>query len=60
MHAFQLAMFALLIPALMLFLAVFLLIFRGTRTKAAAPAIPSDAIYEARVPSRANLLEGRA
>jgi hypothetical protein len=28
MHAFQLAMFALLIPALLLFLGVFLLIFR--------------------------------
>lgn len=38
MHAFQMAMFALLIPALMLFLAVFFLIFRRAQTK-----VPSGA-----------------
>jgi len=38
MHAFQMAMFALLIPALLLFLGVFLLVFRRARTRPAEPA----------------------
>ena len=38
MHAFQMAMFALLIPALLLFLGVFLLVFQRARTRPAAPA----------------------
>lgn len=60
MHAFQMAMFALLIPALLLFLAVFLLIFRRARTNGPARAIPRNRIYNSRVPSGAKLLEGRA
>jgi hypothetical protein len=36
MHAFQMAMFALLIPALLLFLGVVLLIFRCARTNSPA------------------------
>lgn len=38
MHAFQVAMFALLIPALILFLGVFLLIFRCARRDSPAKA----------------------
>ena len=39
MHAFQLAMFVLLIPALSLFLGLFLLIFRRARTEFPARAL---------------------
>ena len=59
MHAFQMAMFALLIPALLLFLSVFLLIFRGARTKAPGPAI-STRVSRWRPSSSARPLEGRA
>jgi preprotein translocase subunit YajC len=54
------AMFALLIPALLLFLAVFLLIFRRARTKAPARAMLRNRIYRWRVSSSAKPLEGRA
>jgi hypothetical protein len=60
MHAFQMAMFALLIPALLLFLAVFFLIFRGTRTKTPASAVLSKRAYRLPLSSSAKPLEGRA
>jgi hypothetical protein len=60
MHAFQLAMFALLIPALLLFLCVFLLIFRRARTKAPARAILRNRVYRWLISSSAKPLEGRA
>jgi hypothetical protein len=53
MHAFQMAMFALLIPALLLFLGVFLLIFRRAQTKPGARTTRRNRIY-------AKPLEGRA
>jgi hypothetical protein len=59
MHAFQMAMFALLIPALLLFLAVFLLIFRRARTMPAAGAVSSHRVYRWRLSSSAKPLEGR-
>jgi hypothetical protein len=59
MHAFQMAMFALLIPALLLFLALFFLIFRSARTKTPADAVSSGRAYRVRVAPRANPLEGR-
>ena len=58
MHAFQMAMFALLIPALILFLAVFLLIFRRARTIPAADDESSNRVY--RLASGAKPLEGHA
>ena len=59
MHAFQMAMFALLIPALLLFLGVFLLVFRRARTKAPAQVTPQ--LDRWRLPaSSAKPLEGRA
>ena len=58
MHAFQMAMFALLIPALILFLAVFLLIFRRARTIPTAGAESSNRVY--RLASGAKPLEGHA
>jgi len=60
MHAFQMAMFALLIPALLLFLGVFLLIFRGARTKAPAPAVSRNRNRWRLSTSSAEPLEGRA
>ena len=60
MHAFQMAMFALLIPALLLFLAVFFLVFRRARTTPAADAVSSGRAYRVRVSSSAKPLEGRA
>jgi len=59
MHAFQMAMFALLIPALLLFLAVFLLIFRRARTIPSAGAVSSHRVYRWRLSSSAKPLEGR-
>jgi hypothetical protein len=59
MHAFQIAMFALLIPALLLFLSVFLLIFRRARTK--SPARQRNRIWRWRLSSSsAKPVEGRA
>jgi|SRR5690242_17240842 hypothetical protein len=60
MHAFQMAMFALLIPALLLFLGVFLLIFRGARTKAPAPAVSGNLRRWRLSTSSAEPLQGRA
>ena len=60
MHAFQIAMFALLIPALMLFLAVFFLIFRRARTKAPVGAMQGKGRRTWRFSSSAKPLEGRA
>jgi hypothetical protein len=60
MHAFQMAMFALLIPALMLFLAVFFLIFRRARTKTPASALRTNRARSWRFSSGAKPLEGRA
>jgi hypothetical protein len=60
MHAFRVAMFALLIPALLLFLGVFLLIFRRARTKAPAPAVARNRAYLRRfIPRSAKPAEGR-
>ena len=59
MHAFQMAMFALLIPALMLFLSVFLLIFRGARTKAPAAERQRNRVHRWQLSSNAKPLEGR-
>ena len=60
MHAFQMAMFALLIPALMLFLAVFFLIFRRAQTNEPARATPRNRSHSWRFSSGAKPLEGRA
>ena len=64
MHAFQVAMFALLIPALLLFAAVFLLIFRRARTKVPAQPILKNRAYVAGlsrfIPRGAKPVEGRA
>jgi hypothetical protein len=60
MHAFQMAMFALLIPALVLFLAVFLIIFRGARTKAPTAAMQRNRSHQWQLSSNAKPLEGRA
>jgi len=60
MHAFQVAMIALLIPALLLFLGVFLLVFRRARTKSPAPA-NQNRIYGPQLSSSTiKPLEGRA
>ena len=59
MHAFQVAMIALLIPALLLFLSVFFLVFRRARTKSPAPA-NQNRIYRQLSRSTAKPLEGRA
>ena len=58
MHAFQMAMFALLIPALLLFIGLFLLIFRRARTKAPAPGIHKNRPSRWRFASSAKPLEG--
>ena len=61
MHAFQVAMFALLIPALMLFAGVFLLIFRRARTKVAVrPVLKSRAYRWGFIPRGAKPVAGRA
>ena len=60
MHAFQMAMFVLLIPALLLFLGVFLLIFRRARTKAAVHPVSRNPIPALRLASSARPVEGRA
>ncbi len=61
MHAFQMAMLALLIPALLLFLAVFLLIFRRARTNSPARAMQRNRTWRWRLsPSGAKPVEGRA
>jgi hypothetical protein len=60
MHAFQMAMFALLIPALLLFLSVFLLIFRGARTKAPSGKMQANRAYRWRLSSNPKPVEGRA
>jgi len=60
MHAFQVAMIALLIPALLLFLGVFFLVFRRARTKSPAPA-NQNRIYGPQLSSSTiKPLEGRA
>ena len=59
MHAFQMAMFALLIPALLLFLGVFFLVFRRARTKAPAPVTPKPERWRLSA-SSAKPVEGRA
>src|ERR1700726_493984 len=60
MHAFQVAMITLLIPALLLFLGVFFLVFRRARTKSPAPA-NQNRIYRPELSaSTAKPLEGRA
>jgi hypothetical protein len=61
MHAFQMAMFALLFPALLLFLGVFLLIFQRARTATAAPATARKRVNTVRpIPRSINPAEGRA
>jgi len=61
MHAFQMAMFALLIPALLLFLGVFLLIYQRARTRPDAPAATRKRIHAVRpIPQSVNPAEGRA
>jgi hypothetical protein len=60
MHAFQVAMFALLIPALLLFLGVFLLVFRRARTKTPTQSIARNANRWRLATSGAKPLEGRA
>jgi hypothetical protein len=61
MHAFQVAMFALLIPALLLFLGVVFLIFRRAGTRPAQLAITRKRIPAVRPISHSiNPAEGRA
>lgn len=60
MHAFQMAMFALLIPALLLFLGLFLLIFRGAGIKVGAGGVSKKINRWRLSPSSAKPLEGRA
>jgi len=61
MHAFQMAMFALLVPALLLFLGVFFLIFHRARTRPAAPAATRRRANAAPpIPHSINAAEGRA
>ena len=61
MHAFQVAMFALLIPALLLFAGVFLLIFRRARTQVPVrPALKNRAYLWRFIPRGAKPVEGRA
>jgi hypothetical protein len=55
MHAFQMAMFALLI-----FLAVFLIIFRGARAKAPTGAMQRNRAHRWQLSSNVKPLEGRA
>ena len=60
MHAFQVAMIALLIPALLLFLGVFFLVFRRARIKSPAPARLNRNYRPQLSSSTAKPLEGRA
>jgi high-affinity Fe2+/Pb2+ permease len=60
MHAFQMAMFALLIPALLLFLAVFLLIFRRARTKVPVRPTSRNRVVRLGLSASAKPVEGRA
>ena len=61
MHAFQMAMFALLFPALLLFLGVVLLIFHRARTATVAPATTRKRVNAVRpIPHSINPAEGRA
>jgi hypothetical protein len=60
MHAFQMAMLALLIPALLLFLGLFLLIFRGAGTKVGTNAVSKKVNRWRLSPSSAKPLEGQA
>jgi hypothetical protein len=61
MHAFQVAMFALLVPALLLFLGVFLLIFLRARTRPDAPAVARKRANAVRpIAQSINPAEGRA
>jgi hypothetical protein len=60
MHAFQVAMITLLIPALLLFAGVFFLVFRRARTKTAAPAIQNRTYRPQLSSATTKPLEGRA
>jgi hypothetical protein len=60
MRAFLVAMIALLIPALLLFLGVFFLVFRHARTKTPAPAIQNRFYGPQLSSSTTKPLEGRA
>ena len=61
MRAFQMAMFALLFPALLLFLGVVLLIFQRARTATVAPATTQKRVNTVRpIPHSINPAEGRA
>jgi uncharacterized protein (DUF58 family) len=61
MYAFQVAMFALLIPALLLFLGVALLIFRRARTATVAPATTRKRVNAVRpIAHSINPAEGKA
>lgn len=60
MHAFQMAMFALLIPALLLFLFVFLLVFRRARIKAPASSTSRNRVVRLGLSASAKSAEGRA
>jgi hypothetical protein len=59
MHAFQIAMFALLIPALLLFVSLFLLVFRRARTKSPVPGRLKERPSRRPFASNAKPLEGR-
>ena len=61
MRAFQMAMFVLLFPALLLFLGVVLLIFQRARTATVAPATTRERVNTVRpIPHSINPSEGRA
>jgi hypothetical protein len=61
MHAFQVAMFALLIPALLLFLSVFFLIFRRASTNSPARLVLRARVFRWRPSSSgAKPVESRA
>ena len=61
MRAFMMAMFALLIPALLLFIGVFLVILRGARADSPASGVSQKRGYLWRfVPHSIRSVEGRA
>ena len=60
MHAFQVAMITLLIPALLLFAGVFFLVFRRARTKTSAPVIQNRTYRPQLSSATTKPLEGRA
>lgn len=61
MHAFQVAMFALLVPALLLFAGVFLLVFRRARTPVSVrPVLKTRAHRWGLISRSAKPVEGRA